>query len=68
MCGFAPRHANPPAPQLTEDEMDRGGFCRVRQDGSLPMGHAPDQWSYGDIDAGFKNAALILDETLLPPT
>ena len=31
------------------------------------MGHAPDKWSYGDIDAGFKNAALILDETFITP-
>ena len=35
--------------------------------GRLPMGHAPDEWSFGDIDAGFKNAALILDETFITP-
>jgi CO/xanthine dehydrogenase Mo-binding subunit len=33
--------------------------------GRLPMGEAPDTWSYGDLDAGFKKAALILDETFL---
>ena len=33
--------------------------------GRLPMGHAPDEWVFGDIDAGFKNAALILDETFV---
>ena len=26
------------------------------------MGQAPDEWTYGDVDAGFKNAALVLDE------
>ena len=31
------------------------------------MGQAPDHWTYGNIEAGFKNAALILDETFLTP-
>ncbi len=39
----------------------------AEKEGKLPMGHAPDEWSYGDIDAGFKNAALVLDETFLTP-
>src|SRR5207244_135585 len=35
--------------------------------GRLPMGKAPDEWTHGDLDAGFKNAALVLDETFVPP-
>jgi len=35
--------------------------------GRLPMGKTPDEWSYGDVEAGFKNAALVLDETFLTP-
>ena len=35
--------------------------------GRLPMGKTPDEWSYGDINAGFKNAALVLDETFVTP-
>jgi xanthine dehydrogenase molybdenum-binding subunit len=35
--------------------------------GRLPMGETPDGWSYGDLDAGFKNAALVLDETFVTP-
>ena len=31
------------------------------------MGKTPDDWSYGDLDAGFKNAALVLDETFVTP-
>jgi CO/xanthine dehydrogenase Mo-binding subunit len=31
------------------------------------MGKAPDEWSYGDVDAGFKNAALVLGETFVTP-
>ncbi len=37
------------------------------QHGRLPMGKTPDEWSYGDLDAGFKNAALVLDETFVTP-
>src|SRR5205807_3895571 len=37
------------------------------KEGRLPMGQAPDAWSYGDLDAGFKNAALVLDETFVTP-
>ena len=33
--------------------------------GQLPMGEPTEQWSYGDVDAGFKNAALVLDETFV---
>ena len=35
--------------------------------GRLPMGKTPDEWSYGDLDSGFKNATLILDETFVTP-
>ena len=31
------------------------------------MGKAPDEWTYGDLDSGFKNAALVLDETFVTP-
>jgi xanthine dehydrogenase molybdenum-binding subunit len=34
-------------------------------DGAMPMGEAGDTWQYGDVDAGFKNAALVLDETFM---
>src|SRR5205807_1834836 len=33
----------------------------------LPMGKTPDEWSYGDLDSGFNNAALVLDETFVTP-
>jgi xanthine dehydrogenase molybdenum-binding subunit len=35
--------------------------------GRLPMGKTPDEWKYGDLDAGFKDAALVLDETFVTP-
>ena len=33
--------------------------------GRLPMGNAPDTWTFGDVDAGLKKAALVLDETFV---
>jgi xanthine dehydrogenase molybdenum-binding subunit len=35
--------------------------------GRLPMGKTPDEWTYGDVDGGFRNAALVLDETFITP-
>jgi CO/xanthine dehydrogenase Mo-binding subunit len=34
-------------------------------EGRLPIGDVPEQWSFGDLDIGFKSAALVLDETFL---
>ncbi len=35
--------------------------------GRLPMGKTADEWSWGDVDGGFKNASLVLDETFVTP-
>jgi xanthine dehydrogenase molybdenum-binding subunit len=35
--------------------------------GQLPLGEATDQWAFGDIEAGFRDAALVLDETFVTP-
>jgi CO/xanthine dehydrogenase Mo-binding subunit len=35
------------------------------REGRLPIGEPTEQWSYGDLDAGFRNAALVLDETFV---
>jgi len=32
-------------------------------EGRLPEGAYQDEWSFGDLDAGFREAALVLDET-----
>jgi CO/xanthine dehydrogenase Mo-binding subunit len=37
-------------------------------DGTLPMGETPDGWSYGDLEAGFAAAEVVLDETFLTPS
>ena len=33
------------------------------QEGQLPTGEATGTWTYGDLDAGFKKAHLVLDES-----
>jgi len=39
-------------------------FAGVNQ-GKLPMGKPAEEWQYGDIEAGFKQADLILEETFV---
>jgi xanthine dehydrogenase molybdenum-binding subunit len=33
--------------------------------GRLPMGRALEEWAYGELDTGFADAALVLDETFV---
>jgi CO/xanthine dehydrogenase Mo-binding subunit len=65
--GGGGRGQNPPRPEIKElkytaAEIEEAGA------GRLPiMADAPEKWSYGDLDAGFKKAALVLDETYVTP-
>jgi xanthine dehydrogenase molybdenum-binding subunit len=47
--------------QLTWSGEDVARFL----DGKEPTGPAPTEWSYGDLEAGFDNAALILEESFV---
>ncbi len=58
--------AGPPPPQVGELKWIASDFEELKH-GRLPMGKPQDQWSYGDIENGFKNAALVLDETFATP-
>jgi CO/xanthine dehydrogenase Mo-binding subunit len=58
--------AGPPPPDIGELKWTEADFAEAG-DGRLPLGKAQDEWSFGDLDAGFKAAALILDETFLTP-
>ena len=51
-------------PKIEELKWTEADFADYAE-GKLPMGKVPDEWSYGDLDAGFKNAALVLDETFV---
>jgi len=53
-------------PTVAELKWTEADFSEAEH-GRLPMGKTADDWSYGDLDAGFKNAALVLDETFVTP-
>ena len=61
-----PAGQNPGPPVVTELKWTKADFAELDQ-GRLPMGHAPDEWTYGDLESGFKKAALVLDETFVTP-
>ena len=54
------------SPAVKELKWTETDFAETKS-GRLPMGKTPDEWSYGDVDAGFKSAALVLDETFVTP-
>jgi xanthine dehydrogenase molybdenum-binding subunit len=56
----------PGTPAITELKWTKADFEEEKH-GRLPMGKSPDEWMYGDLDSGFKNAALVLDETFVTP-
>ncbi|MFN8058656.1 MAG: xanthine dehydrogenase family protein molybdopterin-binding subunit [Vicinamibacterales bacterium] len=58
--------AGPTAPEVREWKWTAEDFAEFAE-GRMPRGQAPDEWSYGDVDEGFKNAALVLDETFVTP-
>jgi xanthine dehydrogenase molybdenum-binding subunit len=63
----APPGQPAPAPTVAELKWTEADFAEAK-DGKLPMGKATDpEWSYGDWEAGLKNADLVLDETFVTP-
>ena len=65
-AGQTGRGAAPPTPEIQELKWTDQDFAEYDQ-GKLPMGKPTDEWTYGDLDAGFKSAALVLDETFVTP-
>jgi xanthine dehydrogenase molybdenum-binding subunit len=61
-----PAGQNPGSAEVTELKWTKADFAELDR-GRLPMGKTPDEWSYGDVESGFKNAALVLDETFVTP-
>src|SRR5271156_238576 len=62
----APGGPPSPPPSIGELKWTEADFANAKY-GQLPMGKTPDQWSFGALDAGFKSAALVLDETFVTP-
>ncbi len=69
-AGRGGRGAAPGPIEVKELKWTEADFAEAK-DGHMPMGQIPEDpgnsWSYGDVDAGFKNAALVLDETFITP-
>src|SRR5712691_5859987 len=53
-------------PELQTIKWTREDFEDAK-DGRLPLGKPTEEWHVGDVDAGLKNAALVLDETFVTP-
>ena len=49
-------------------EVDGAGSCRSLRRARCRWARKPiDEWSFGEVEAGFKAAALVLDETFVTP-
>ena len=57
---------SPPPPEVGELKWTGEDFAEAKE-GRLPMGKPQDEWTYGDVDAGMKNAALVIDQTFITP-
>jgi xanthine dehydrogenase molybdenum-binding subunit len=56
--------AQPARPTIQRLKWTADDFARAPE-GGLPMGRAPEEWAYGDLDAGFSDAAIVVDETFV---
>jgi len=56
--------AAPARPEVTELKWTEEDFAAAGPD-QLPLGKHTDEWTFGDVEAGFKDAALVLDETFV---
>jgi CO/xanthine dehydrogenase Mo-binding subunit len=54
----------PPRPQVHNVKWTAEEFEEERA-GRMPMGKATEEWSFGDLETGFNNAAHIVDETFV---
>lgn len=57
---------SPPPPTIGVLKWTEADFAAAKQ-GQLPTGKTPGEWTYGDVEAGFRGAALVLDETFVTP-
>ena len=56
----------PATPQVGRLHWTEADFATAGP-GRLPLGTPSDTWTFGDLDAGFGQAALVLDETFVTP-
>lgn len=68
-AGRGGRGAPPPMAEISELKWTDKEFADFEK-GKLPTGelaNKTDGWSYGDVDAAMKSAALVMDETFVTP-
>jgi len=53
--------------KLNEHKWSAKDFAKAGKD-QLPMGKPAAEWAYGDLEKGFKDAKIILDETFVTAT
>ncbi len=63
----SPAPGEPPRPSVQRLKWTEADFAEAA-DGRMPMGKAMEEWSFGDLDAAFKTADLVLDETFIVPS
>ena len=57
----------PPPPQIKDLKWTEEQFEEAKE-GRMPLGEGSDpEWSFGNLEEGFKKAALVLDETFITP-
>ena len=61
----APGAQGPTPPALDTVKWTEQDFADDEGGGRLPMGRALEEWSFGDLEAGFTKSDLILDETFV---
>ena len=59
--------AGPPPIELQELKWTEQDFADAGE-GQLPMGKPTEEWQYGDLEAGFKDAAVVIDQSFVVPT
>ena len=59
-----PGGAGAPGPSIKTLKWTDEVFASAGE-GQLPMGEVPEEWQYGDLETGFKGAALVVDETFV---
>ena len=63
----SPTPGEPPRPSIQRLKWTAADFAEAAE-GRMPMGQAMEEWSFGDLEAAFKTADLVLDETFIVPS
>jgi CO/xanthine dehydrogenase Mo-binding subunit len=64
---WGPPSGQPPRPTIQELKWTEADFAAADA-GQVPIGKATEEWSFGDLEAGFKSAALVVDESFIVPS